>query len=148
MSIETKPRTSLPVEDVIQLLDDSFPGLHSGGRTIFIESVAPMTARVRLKLDPRHLRPGGTLSGPAMFQLADFAIYAALVATLGAPGIPAVTSNLNINFLLRPDPVDAIAEARIIRLGRRLAYAEVYLTSDGKPDVIAHATGSYAVPKS
>ena len=81
-----------------------------------------------------------------MFTLADFTIYVALIGTLGYPGIAAVTSNLNINFLRRPAPADLIAHARIIRLGRRLAFAEVELYSDGDPDMIAHATGSYAIP--
>ena len=81
-----------------------------------------------------------------MFTLADFSIYVALIGTLGIPGLAAVTSNLNINYLRRPAPADLIAEARIIRLGRRLAYTEVQIFSDGNPDLIAHATGSYALP--
>lgn len=111
-----------------------------------IESVADRRARVRLGIDPRNLRPGGTVSGPAMFTLADFAIYVALIATLGSSAIPAVTSNLSINFLLRPSPVDVIAEVNLIRIGRRLAYAEVALYSDGREEMIAHVTGSYALP--
>lgn len=111
-----------------------------------IESVAPSSARVRLELDSSNLRPGGTVSGPTMFTLADFTIYVALIATLGTSAITAVTSNLNITFLLRPDPVDPIAEARLIRIGRRLAYAEVSLYSAGRADIIAHATGTYAMP--
>jgi acyl-coenzyme A thioesterase PaaI-like protein len=58
-----------------------------------------------------------------------------------------VTSNLNINFLLRPDVADTIAEAGIVRLGRRLAYADVALLTAGKPDLVAHATGTYALPR-
>lgn len=112
-----------------------------------IESVAINLARVRLELDSTHLRPGGTVSGPTMFTLADFSIYVALIATLGTIAIPAVTSNLNINFLLRPDPVNTIADARLIRIGRRLAYAEVSLFSAGRTDMIAHATGSYALAR-
>lgn len=110
-----------------------------------IESVAPSSARVRLELDSSNLRPGGTVSGPTIFTLADFSIYVALIATLGTSAISAVTSNLNITFLLRPDPVDPIAEARLIRIGRRLAYAEVSLYSAGRTDLIAHATGTYAM---
>ncbi len=110
-----------------------------------IESVAPSSARVRLELDSSNLRPGGTVSGPTIFTLADFSIYVALIGTLGTSAISAVTSNLNITFLLRPDPVDPIAEARLIRIGRRLAYAEVSLYSAGRTDLIAHATGTYAM---
>lgn len=113
---------------------------------MIIESVAERRARVRLGIDPRNLRPGGTVSGPAIFTLADFSIYVALIATLGPSAIAAVTSNLSINFLLRPRPVDVVAEASLIRVGRRLAYAEVSLYSADSTDIIAHATGSYALP--
>ena len=145
MPSNQRPDPPLTPESVTHLIDDAFPGIHAAGRIVVIESVADLTARVRLKLDQRNIRPGGTISGPAMFMLADFAIYVALIATLGAPAISAVTSNLNINFLLRPEPRDLIAEARVIRLGRRLAYAEVHISADGETAVLAHATGSYAL---
>jgi uncharacterized protein (TIGR00369 family) len=138
--------TPLTTEHVSRLIDETFPEIHAGGRQMSIESVADGRARVRLAIDLRNLRPGGTVSGPAMFTLADFTIYVALLATLGPAAIPAVTSNLSINFLLRPDPVDAVADARLIRIGRRLAYAEVALYSVGREDMIAHVTGSYALP--
>jgi uncharacterized protein (TIGR00369 family) len=96
---------------------------------------------------PNSIRPGGTISGPAMFALADVAIYASLIANLGAPAMAAVTANLNINFLLRPDPVDLLADGTLIRVGRRLAYADVRILSAGRPDIVAHATGSYALPR-
>ena len=81
-----------------------------------------------------------------MFMLADFTIYVALIATLGPAAIAAVTSNLNINFLTRPDPADLIGEARIIRLGRRLAYAEVSISADKSRELLAHATSNYVLP--
>lgn len=111
-----------------------------------IEDIGPDTARVRMRLSDRNTRPGGTISGPAMFTLADFSIYAALLGRLGEPVIPAVTSNLNITFLTRPPAKDVIAETRLVRVGRRLAYAEVALYSDGENEMIAHATGTYALP--
>lgn len=147
MSIETNPRIPLTVEAVDRLIDEHFPGINAGGRRIHLESVADRIARCRLKPTERSIRPGGTISGPALFTLADFSIYVALIGTLGHPGIGAVTSNLNINFLRRPAPADVIAEARIIRLGRRLAFAEVQLFSDGDAELVAHATGSYAIPR-
>lgn len=138
--------TPLDLSEVTRLVDEHFPGLHAGGPTVVIESVADRRARVRLLLAERNIRPGGTISGPAMFMLADLTIYVALIASLGPPAIPAATANLNINFLSRPEPVELIGDARVIRIGRRLAYAEVSITADGAPDrVLAHATGSYAL---
>lgn len=135
----------LDVDAVTRLIDEHFPGMHSSQRIVSIESVGERRARCRLEPRAANIRPGGTISGPAMFMLADFTIYVALIATIGAPALPAVTSNLNINFLLRPDPVDLIADAFVIRMGRRLSYAEVRLFSAGRSDLIAHATGSYAM---
>ena len=145
MSIETNPHTPLTVEAVNSLIDEHFPGIHAGGRRIDIVSVADRVARCRMRPSERAIRPGGTLSGPAMFTLADYTIYVALIATLGPPAIPPVTSNLNINFLKRPEPVDLLADARIIRLGRRLAYCDVQLYCEGRTELVAHATGSYSI---
>jgi len=147
VSTSANTPTPLSVAEVTALIDANFPQIHAGGRSMFIEAVGSRQARVRLKFTERSIRPGGTISGPAMFTLADFSIYVALIATLGAEGIPALTTNLNITFLKRPGQGDLVAETRIVRLGRRLAYAEVALSMDGDDDVVAHATGSYAILK-
>ncbi|MFP5382858.1 MAG: PaaI family thioesterase [Gammaproteobacteria bacterium] len=93
------------------------------------------------------LRPGGTLSGPTMMGLADAAMYAAIMARLGRVEM-AVTSNLNINFLSKPGQSDLIAHARVLRLGSRLAFLEVEIYSQGCDDMVAHVSGSYALPSS
>jgi uncharacterized protein (TIGR00369 family) len=148
MAAASAPLLPLDVAEVDRLIDVHFPGIHVGGRTVVIEAVADRMARVRLLLTERNIRPGGSISGPAMFMLADFAIYVALIATLGQPAIAAVTSNLNINFLLRPDPADLVAQARLLRVGRRLSYADVSVTAAGSSEVLAHATGTYALAPS
>jgi uncharacterized protein (TIGR00369 family) len=145
MSTDTPQPSHLSVTAVAELIDASFPQIHASGRVMEIESVGPNTSRIRMHLTEHNTRPGGTISGPAMFTLADLAIYAALLGRLGSAAIPSVTSNLNITFLLRPPARDVIAEARLVRVGRRLAYAEVALYSDGGTEMIAHATGTYAI---
>ncbi len=110
-----------------------------------VESAEPMRARMRLVSGERHLRPGGTISGPAMFGLADVALYAAILASLGPVGL-AVTTNLNINFLRRPAPVDLIGEARLLKLGKRLAVGEVSIFESAGGDLVAHAAGTYSIP--
>lgn len=99
-----------------------------------------------MKADARNTRPGGTISGVAMFSLADFSVYVAIIGSLGEAGFDAVTSSLNINFLARPEANDMTAVVKLIRLGRRLAVGEVELYSEGVPDIVAHATASYALP--
>jgi len=101
--------------------------------------------RVRRTFNPRSLRPGGTISGPTMMGLTDFAMYVAILASIG-PVPLAVTTNLNINFLRKPAQRDLIAEVKLIELGKRLAVGEVEIFSDGEEDMVAHATATYSIP--
>ena len=111
-----------------------------------IERVDGERALARVPFNGRLVRPGGTLSGPVQMALADTAMYAVVLGALGRVEM-AVTSHLNINFLAKPAPVDLLAEARILRLGRRQAVCEVSLFSAGQENVlVAHVTGTYALP--
>jgi acyl-coenzyme A thioesterase PaaI-like protein len=80
-----------------------------------------------------------------MFTLADVALYVTILAHIG-PVPLAVTSSLTINFLRKPEPRDLIAECRLMKLGKRLAYGTVVLRSDGLSEPVAHATGTYSMP--
>ncbi|MFE1813719.1 PaaI family thioesterase [Metapseudomonas otitidis] len=103
-------------------------------------------ALARVPFHPRLVRPGGTLSGPTIMALADAAMYAVVLGSLGRVEM-AVTSNLNINFLAKPKPVDLLADARILRLSRRQAVCEVALYSvEAEEEMVAHVTGTYALP--
>lgn len=135
----------MTIAELDAFMDEAFPQLRGQGRTTVIEDVGPMRARLRLKYSEDYLRPGGTISGPAMMGLADHAFYIALLAQIGRVAL-AVTTNLNINFLRKPGPVDLIADVRIFKLGRRLAVGEVTLVSDGETDPVAHATVTYSIP--
>ncbi|MDP3546117.1 MAG: PaaI family thioesterase, partial [Phreatobacter sp.] len=96
--------------------------------------------------DPRQLLPGGTISGPTMMTLADTGLYVAILASIG-PVALAVTTNLNINFLRKPDQRDLLAECRLVKLGKRLAVGEVSIWSEGdEEELVAHATGTYSIP--
>ena len=110
-----------------------------------VEKLAAGRATFRLTYSDGMLRPGGTINGPAMMALADMTMFAVVMSEIGKETM-AVTSNLNMNFLRRPGQRDLIAEGRILKLGRRLAYGEVTMYSDGDPDPVAHATVTYSVP--
>jgi len=101
--------------------------------------------RVRRAMEAGDLRPGGTVSGPAMMALADSTMYIVLLAMIG-PVALAVTTNLTINFLRKPDLGDMVAEARLLKLGRRLAVGEVILFSEGHSEPVAHSTLTYSIP--
>jgi len=110
-----------------------------------IESLAPRAIRLRLPFHEDQLRPGGTLSGPTLMALADRATYLMVLSMLG-PVALAVTTSLNINFLSKPGPRDLVAEGALLKLGKRLAVAEVTMRSDGDPTIVAHATVTYSIP--
>ncbi len=111
-----------------------------------IERLDEAGALARVPFQPKLVRPGGTLSGPTIMALSDAAMYAVVLGRLGRVEM-AVTSNLNINFLARPQAVDLLADARILRLSRRQAVCEVSLYSQGGEDeLVAHVTGTYALP--
>ncbi len=137
----------MTASEIDAYLDEVFPQLHHGGRTYFIEEVGPMTARMRCDYHEKHLRPGGTISGPTMMALADLALYAAILAQIGPVGL-AVTTSLSFNFLRKPGPVALIGQARLLKLGKRLAVGEVALYSQGQDEMVCHATGTYSIPGS
>src|SRR5258705_11839842 len=110
-----------------------------------VEEVEDKFLRTRLFYHARHLRPGGTISGPALMTLADMAMYFAVLSMIG-PVALAVTTNLNINFLRKPAPADVISRATLLKLGKRLAVGEVTMYSDEDPEPVAHATVTYSIP--
>ena len=114
-------------------------------RLFHVERVEENFAEIRMRYHPRHLRPGGTISGPALMTLADTAVYLALLAMIG-PVALAVTTSLNINFLRKPAARDVIAKTNLLKLGKRLAVGEVTMFSDGDARPVAHATVTYSIP--
>ena len=133
----------MTADELDAFLHSHFPD--NQARLARVEKVDDMTAEVRLPYHDMHLRPGGTISGPALMMLADTAVYVALLAMIG-PVALAVTTSLNINFLRKPAPVDVIAKARLIKLGKNLAVGEVSIYADGSETMVAHATVTYSIP--
>ena len=108
--------------------------------------VAPMEITVRLNVEERHLRPGGTVSGPSMFGLADVAIYLAIMAMIG-PKALAVTTNSSMDFMRKPvSNANLIAKCRLLKLGRVLAVGDVLLFSEGSDDPVARSSMTYSIP--
>jgi uncharacterized protein (TIGR00369 family) len=135
----------MTAEEINTFLDEHFPQAGGRGRRFVVEAAWHRSIRMRMRYSDSMLRPGGTISGPAMFALADVAMYAAVLALIG-PKPLAVTSNLNINFLRKPRPGDMLAEATIFKVGKRTAVGEIALRSEGDEELVAHATSTYAIP--
>ena len=101
---------------------------------------------VRLNTAEKHLRPGGTVSGPSMFGLADVAAYLLVMAHVGKKEL-AVTTNCAIDFMRKPEAgKDLLCEGRLLKLGKALAVVETHLRSDGFAPVVARASLTYSIP--
>jgi uncharacterized protein (TIGR00369 family) len=115
-------------------------------RDFRVEEVRPMGITVRKLVQSKHLRPGGTVSGPTMFALADVSIYLAILAMIG-PKALAVTTNCSIDFMRKPAAAtDLIAECTLHKLGRVLAVGDVLIRSEGQEAPVARATLTYSIP--
>ncbi|MEI2805018.1 PaaI family thioesterase [Albidovulum sp.] len=111
-----------------------------------IERLTPEGIEMRLCVADRHLRPGGTVSGPTIFALADVAVYLALLARIG-PVALAVTTGASIDFLRKPEAGrDLIGSARLLKLGRVLVVGEVMVRSEGREEPVARASMTYSIP--
>ena len=136
----------MSVAELEAFLRREFPQAFGPGSAIMIERADGRTCLVRERFGERMLRPGGTVSGPTLMALADCAMYVVLLSAIGPVGL-AVTTNLNINFLRKGAPgQDVLAEAKLLKLGKRLAVGEVTLLSADSPDPIAHVTATYSIP--
>ncbi|MEA2836343.1 MAG: hypothetical protein QOD89_893 [Bradyrhizobium sp.] len=135
----------MSVADLDAFLHKEFPQAFASG-DITIERADGTSCLIRERFHDRMLRPGGTVSGPTLMALADVAIYVVLLSAIGPVGL-AVTTNLNINFLRKGRRgQDVLAEAKLLKLGKRLAVGEVNLMSGTSPDPIAHVTATYSIP--
>ncbi|MDX1736648.1 MAG: PaaI family thioesterase [Alphaproteobacteria bacterium] len=100
---------------------------------------------VRLPYDVKHVRPGGTICGPAMFALADYSMWLAVLSTVGKVPL-AVTTNMNINFLNKPANADLLCQTKLIKQGKRLMVGDMTIYAEGDIAPCAHVTGTYSVP--
>jgi uncharacterized protein (TIGR00369 family) len=141
------PAPALTADQIGELLAAEFPQAFYPGCGLTIEKVEYANVRVRRAYHADFLRPGGTISGPTMMELADFAMYVAVFSAVGAQPL-AVTTNLTINFLRKPAQADLVAEAKLLKVGKRLAVGEVAIYSDGSDEPVAHVTSTYSIPNS
>ena len=137
-------RLKLSADQLNEFLVRAFPGGDPSARALVTE-VVPGRVRVVRPYDPGSLRPGGVISGPTMMALADMAVYALVLAHIGEVPM-AVTTSLTMHFLRPAKPGELIAEATLLRLGRRIATCDVRLWTEGPDRIAAHATVAYAIP--
>ncbi|MGE8623405.1 PaaI family thioesterase [Acinetobacter schindleri] len=131
------------LEQIQQFLEVEFPQSLEHCEVI---NVQPQNSTVRYRVRDSQLRPGGTVSGPTIMTIADFGLYVAILGEIGLIGL-AVTTNININFLRKPDGQhDLIGKCRLIKVGKALIVGEVWVYSEGMEEPVAHVTGTYSIP--
>jgi len=131
------------LEEMREFLDEVFPQVRG---TFGIDRMDAGGVTMRLYNHDRHLRPGGTVSGPAMFMLADVAAYVATMMLVGKQAL-AVTTNCSIDFMRKPAAgVDLLAMAEVLKLGKALSVTDVRLYSEGMNAPVARATLTYSIP--
>ena len=129
-------------KNMVLFLEEVFPQVNG---KIQILKLFKDSASVELMTNESDLRPGGTISGPSMFFLADVAFYIVVLASVGKEPL-AVTTNCSINFMRKPNSIDLVADARILKAGRKLIVGDVMLKSDNGSMLVAHASFTYSVP--
>jgi uncharacterized protein (TIGR00369 family) len=124
-------------------METVFPQLNENAAAYEVIEVFPGGCTVRLNASQRHLRPGGTVSGPSLFTLADIGGYACVLSHAG-PDALSVTINLNINFMRKAEAGPVDGHCRILKLGKSLMVFDIDIVANG--DTVAHATGTYSIP--
>lgn len=132
----------MTIPQITAFLAEVFPQID---RDFAIEDLSAEDVTVRMNIEKRHLRPGGTVSGPSMFALADVSYYIATLAHIG-PEALTVTTNCSIDFMRKPDACDMIAKARVLKLGRTLSVGDVLIYSEGNDKPVARANLTYSIP--
>ena len=137
------PKVKMSADEFSALASQSVPFVGLLG--CIVERMEYGEVNIRLPYQDIFLRPGGTVSGPAMMALADITLYGVVLSMIGRVEL-AVTTDLNIHFLRKPAPGDLIAKGRILKLGRSLAVGEVSIVTLTSNINVAHVIGTYALP--
>ncbi|NVO55201.1 PaaI family thioesterase [Rhodobacteraceae bacterium B1Z28] len=130
-------------DELSEYLAQVFPQVH---KDFVVEELTEDSITMRLVVEERHLRPGGTVSGPSMFGLADVCVYAMILSRKGRQSL-AVTTSSSMDFLRKPEgAADMIAQCRLLKLGRSLAVGDVLIFSEGADSPVARASMTYSLP--
>ncbi len=135
----------ITIDQFEQLMESELPFAQTMG--LKVDHISEDLVQMRAVYNKDFLRPGGTVSGPVMMGLADAAMFLAVMAKIGPVSL-AVTTQLSINFLRKPEPGDVFAVARLLKLGKRLAVGDVaiYSASHSSDEMVAHVTATYSIP--
>ena len=131
-------------ETLLEYVETIFPQIRGEFQIVHLDEALLI---VRLLVQEHHLRPGGTVSGPSMFSLADISVYLSVLAAIG-PEALTVTTNCSLDFMRKPvSNTDLLAQCKLLKLGKSLAVGDVLIFSDGLDKPVARATLTYSIPR-
>lgn len=133
---------TLTVADAAKILADNFAPwvLDTGAR---VDAAGPETARLRIPFADKLCRVGGIMCGQAIIAGADTAMVLAIAATAGGFK-PCTTVDLTINYMRPVTRADAVIDAKVVRLGKTLAFCTCEILGEGGK-IAAFSTGTYAI---
>ena len=129
--------------DLENFLEKEFPQVSNNFKIL---NTKPNSLSMLMHISDEHLRPGGTVSGPTMFLLADVSFYLATLSMIGPKSLT-VTTNCSINFLRKPNISDLISETRVLKIGKTLSVGDVLIYSKGIKEPVSHASLTYSIPR-
>ena len=129
--------------DLENFLEKEFPQVSNNFKIL---NTKPNSLSMLMHISDEHLRPGGTVSGPTMFLLADVSFYLATLSIIGPKSLT-VTTNCSINFLRKPNISNLISESRVLKIGKTLSVGDVLIYSNGIKEPVAHASLTYSIPR-
>jgi uncharacterized protein (TIGR00369 family) len=129
--------------DLENFLEKEFPQVSNNFKIL---NTKPNSLSMLMHISDEHLRPGGTVSGPTMFLLADVSFYLATLSIIGPKSLT-VTTNCSINFLRKPNISNLISESRVLKIGKTLSVGDVLIYSKGIKEPVAHASLTYSIPR-
>jgi uncharacterized protein (TIGR00369 family) len=129
--------------ELMEFLEEVFPQVRGD---FAVDVLSEDEISMRLSVQDKHLRPGGTVSGPSMFALADCAAYAMVLSRIGREAL-AVTTNCSMDFMRKPVAgVDLVGACKMLKLGRSLAVCDILIYSVGQAAPVARASMTYSIP--
>jgi len=134
----------MTASELESFLRSEFPQVYCGGRDFLVSKITESNLALKMIPGKYDVRPGGTLSGPTIFTLADLTAYIGILSRIGPVGL-AVTTNINMSFLRKPPPSPIIGHCQILKMGKRLATTAIAITDESSDFLYAHATATYSI---
>ena len=136
-------KNQITIKEISKKLKDIFPQVADKYEIISLKS---NYSEVKLLSNNKNLRPGNTISGPSMFELADLSFYIAIMASTDL-GDKSVTTNVSINFIKKPLLSNLLGISQIKKMGKRLVVGDVEILSEDKKQTYAQALFTYSIPR-